>query len=96
MISRLLRHAQGQTLAKLYTPKPQGQKVASVTASVTSTTDTLEISCHSPTRVLLPALKSMESKTHTSYQSYSTNVYIQLQLLGKTARTQIVLSPETP
>ena len=29
--------------------------------------DTLEISCHSPTRVLLPALESMESKRHTSY-----------------------------
>ena len=27
--------------------------------------DTLEISCHSPTRVLLPALESMESKRHT-------------------------------
>ena len=39
--------------------------------------DTLEISCHSPTRVLLPALESMERKRHTSYLSYSTNVYIQ-------------------
>ena len=39
--------------------------------------DTLEISCHSPTRVLLPALESMETKRHTSYRSYSTNVYIQ-------------------
>ena len=38
---------------------------------------TLEISCHSPTRVLLPALEFMESKRHTSYRSYSTNVYIQ-------------------
>ena len=37
----------------------------------------LEISCHSPTRVLLPALESMESKRHASYRSYSTNVYIQ-------------------
>ena len=35
------------------------------------------ISCHSPTRVLLPALESMESKRHTSYRSYLTNVYIQ-------------------
>ena len=26
---------------------------------------TLEISCHSPTRVLLPALESMESKRYT-------------------------------
>ena len=39
--------------------------------------DTLEISCHSPTRVLLPALEPMESKGHTSYRSYSTNFYIQ-------------------
>ena len=35
--------------------------------------DTLEIS-HSRTRVVLPALESMESKKDTSY---STNVYIQ-------------------
>ena len=39
--------------------------------------DTLEISRHSPTRVLLSALESMESKRHTSYRSYSTNIYIQ-------------------
>ena len=63
--------------------------------------DTLEISCHFPTRVLLPGLESMESKRHTSYRSYSTNVYIQnqgstaLKLLGKTVKTQIVLSPVT-
>ena len=38
---------------------------------------TLEISCHSPTRVLLPALESMESKRYTSYRSNLTNVYIQ-------------------
>ena len=69
---------------------------------VLSHADTLEISSNSPTRVLLPALESMESKRHTSYWSYSTNVYIQnhwsttLKLLGKTARTEIVLSPETP
>ena len=63
--------------------------------------DTLEISCHFPTRVLLPGLESMGSKRHTSYRSYSTNVYIQnhgstaLKLLGKTVQTQIVLSPVT-
>ena len=28
--------------------------------------DTLEIPCHSPTRVLLPALESLESKRYTS------------------------------
>ena len=38
--------------------------------------DTVEISCDSTTRVLLPALESMESKRHTSYRSYSTNLYI--------------------
>ena len=32
---------------------------------------------HSPTRVLLPALESMESKRHTSYRSYSMNIYVQ-------------------
>ena len=37
----------------------------------------LEISCHSPTRVQLPAQESMESERHTTYRSYSTNVYIQ-------------------
>ena len=62
--------------------------------------DTLESSFHSPTRVLLPALESMKSKRHTSYRSYSTNVYLQnhwstaLKLPGKAAQTQIVLSPE--
>ena len=76
-----------------------GVESVSVTGPL-SHADTLEISCHSPTRVLLPALEAMESKRHTSYQSYSTNFYIQnhwntaLKLLGKTAWTEIVLSPE--
>ena len=71
-------------------------------ARALSHADTLEISCHSSTWVLLPALESMESKGHTSYRSYSTTFYIEnhwstaLKLLGKTAQTQIVLSPETP
>ena len=71
-------------------------------AEALSYDDTLEFSCHSPTRVLLPALESMENKIHTSYRSYSTNGYIQnrwstaLKLLGKTSRTQIILSPKTP
>ena len=71
-------------------------------AEALSHAETLEISYHFPTRVLLPALESMESKRHTGYWSYLTNVYIQnnwstaLKLLEKTARTQIVLSPETP
>ena len=50
----------------------------------------------------LPPLESIEDKRYTSYRSYSTNVYMQnhwstaIKLLGKTARTQIILSPETP
>ena len=39
--------------------------------------DTLKISHHSRTRVVLPALESMESERHKSSRSYSTNVYIQ-------------------
>ena len=64
--------------------------------------DTLEISRHSPTRVLLPALEYIESKRHTSYRSYTMNDYIKnhwstaLKILEKTARTQTILSPETP
>ena len=46
-------------------------------AEALSHADTLKIPCHSPTRVLLPALESMVSKRHTSYRSCSTNVYIQ-------------------
>ena len=68
-----------------------GMGVESVSvARALSHADTLEI-CHSPTRVLLSALESMESKRLTSYRSYSTNVYIQnhgstaLKQLGKTA-----------
>ena len=71
-------------------------------AKALSHADTLEISGHSSTRGLLPALESIESKRHTSYRSYSTNVFIPnhwstaLTLQGNTARTQIGLSPETP
>ena len=56
--------------------------------------------CHSPTIVLLSALETMECKRHTRYRRYSTNIYIQnhwstaLKLLGKAARTQIILSPQ--
>ena len=39
--------------------------------------DTLEISCHSFTRVVLSALESMKSQKYTSYISHSTNVCIQ-------------------
>ena len=37
--------------------------------AVLSHADTLEISCHSPTRVLLPALKSMESKDIQAFEA---------------------------
>ena len=40
-----------------------GVESVSVTEAL-SHGDTLEISCHSPTRVLLPALESMESKRY--------------------------------
>ena len=82
-------------------PDRMGVESVSVVEAL-SHADTLEISCHSPTRALLPTLESTESKRHTSYRSYSTNIYIQnhwstaLTLLGKTAQTQIILSPETP
>ena len=36
-------------------------------AEALSHADTIEISSHSPTRVLVPAPKSMKSKRHTSY-----------------------------
>ena len=42
-------------------------------AEALSHADTFEISCHSPTRVLLPALESLEGKRHTSYRSYLIN-----------------------
>ena len=38
-------------------------------AEAVSHADTLEISCHSPTRVLLPALESMESKRHQAIEA---------------------------
>ena len=58
--------------------RQNGMGVESVSvAEALSHADTLEISCHSPTRVLLPALESMERKRHISHRSYSTNVYIQ-------------------
>ena len=57
--------------------------VGSVSVAVPlSRADTLEISCHSPTRVLLPALESMEKtyklsklfneRLHTNSLKYST------------------------
>ena len=83
--------------------KQDGMGVESVSVvEAHSHAGTLEISCHSPTRVLLPALQSTESKRNTSYRSYLMNVYIQnhwstaLKLPGNTTQTKIVLSPETP
>ena len=85
---KLLRYGKEQEIKSAKTYKSfddsyKGQRqdgvgVESVSVAVAlSHADTLEISCHSPTRVLLPALESMKSKRHTNYRSYSTNVYIQ-------------------
>ena len=49
-------------------------------ARALSHVDTLEISRHS----------------HTIYIEYCCQLWNPLKLLGKTARTQIILSPETP
>ena len=58
--------------------RQNGMGVESVSvAEVLSHADTVEISCHSSTRELQPALESMESKSHTIFRRYSTNVYIQ-------------------
>ena len=46
-------------------------------AEALSHADTIEISCHSPIRVLLPDLESIKSNRHTSYRSYSTNADVQ-------------------
>ena len=55
-----------------------GPGVESVSvAAAFSLADNLEISCHSPTKVLLPALESLESEIHTSYRNFSTIIYAQ-------------------
>ena len=60
-----------------------------------SLADTLEVSCHSPSRVLLPFLEHMEGKRHTSCRSYSTNVNAEnqgsaaLTLQRKTAKLKL-------
>ena len=52
--------------------------------------DTLEVFCDTLVRILLPSLTPMEGKSHTTYRSYSTNVYIEnhsnttFKPLGKT------------
>ena len=58
-----------------------GVESVSVTEAL-SQADTLEISCHSPTRVLLPALESMESKTDTSYRRTFTYKITEVQHLN--------------
>ena len=55
----------------------------------------------SPTRVLLPALESMESKRYTHaieaiQRTFTNKITEVLKPLGMTARIQIVLSAETP
>ena len=67
-------------------------------AEALSHADTLEISCHSLTRVLLLALESMESKTYKLSKLFNERLYTKsLNYSTKTtAQTQIVLSPETP
>ena len=79
-----------------------GVKSVSV-AGALSHTDTLEIFWHSLTRVLHDSSGiHRKQKTYKLSKLYSTNVYIEnrwntaLKLLENTARTQIVLSPETP
>ena len=76
-------------------PETRLDYVASVqVAEVLSHADTLEISCHSLIRELLPALEFIKGKRYeyASYRSYSTNVYKQnhwstgLKLLRKTAQ----------
>ena len=59
-----------RNITKKARDKGVGVESVSVAEALTHA-DTLEISCHSPTRVLLPALESMESKRHTSHRSYS-------------------------
>ena len=67
-------------------------------AEALSRADTLKVSCDSLIRALLPALEPMEGKRHITNEAIQrtfTNKIIEVQLLGKTARTKIILSPET-
>ena len=71
---------------------------------VLSHADILEISCHSPTRTLQKTYKlskDMKQKTYKLSKLFHESLHTKslkysLKLLGKTARTQIILSPETP
>ena len=68
-----------------------GSGVESVSvAEALSHADTLEISCHSHTRVVLPALESMESKDIQAIEAIQRTftykiIQVQHKLLGKTA-----------
>ena len=67
-------------------------------AEALSRADTLKVSCHFLIRVLLPALEPMEGNRHITNEAIQrtfTNKIIEVQLLGQTARTKIILSPET-
>ena len=71
-------------------------------AEALSHADTLEITRHSPTRVLLPALESMKSKSIQAIEAiqqtftYKITEVQHLNYLERLHRTQIVLSPEMP
>ena len=72
-------------------------------AEAVSRAGTLKISCHSPTRVLLPALESTGGKNIEAIDAIQrtfaykiTEVQHLHYIQGKAARTQIILSPETP
>ena len=62
--------------------------------------DILEISCHSPTRVLLSALDSMEAKDKQAIEAIQrtfTYKITEVQHLNYWERQlQIILPPETP
>ena len=76
-----------------------GVESVSVAAAL-SHADTLEIPCHSITRVLLPALESMESRRHTSCRRYIQRMFTykinEVQHLNYWERLHELSPPETP
>ena len=78
-----------------------GVKSVSV-AEVLSHADTLEISCHSPTKVLLQLWNPSKEKDIQAIEAiqwtftYKITAVQHLNYMGTAARTQIILSPETP
>ena len=63
--------------------KKTRDKMGCVCVLSVSVADTLEVSRHFPTRVLLPALESMEGIGHRSYRSFSSYLYVCYQLHTK-------------